>query len=129
MVPLKPEIPININKLFEFVFPKKEKYINEKIIFYLRLYTDLVRAEDNISKSRYKKMINLLKVVRNTTKGTTFKEDELYLKRIRQISNEILSNVKCVKCRSKDCQICDSAHMKTKLQLAQNICILRILKR
>ena len=129
MVSLNKEITVNFNKLMDFLFPKHEKYINEKILFYIRVYTDLISAQVNISKIHYKRATNYLKVVRNMCRGHQFKEEELYIKRIYEIVNGILANIRCVRCRAKDCDVCNPAHARTKLQLAQNICILRILKR
>ena len=113
----------------EFVFPKKEKYINEKIIFYLRLYTDLTKAEEKMNEAGFRRMINLLKVVRNMAKSTVFKEEEAYLKRIREIASSVISNKDKIRRAIKRDPADVPLHAKTKLQLAQNICILRILKR
>ncbi len=129
MVQLNKDISINLNKLIGFIFPKKEKYLNEKMIFYIRLYTDLVRAEDAMTIERFNKMINLLKVVRNMSRESKFKEEESYLKRVREIANSIISNGSLIKSAIRKDPACDPLHAKTKLQLAQNICILRILKR
>jgi hypothetical protein len=123
------DIAISLNKLIEFVFPKKEKYINEKIIFYIRIYTDLVKAEERMTPERCKGIINLLKVVRNMSRNSDFKEEEAYLKRIKEITNSIIFNNKKIIKEVKKDPLGDHFHAKTKLQLAQNICILRILKR
>ena len=129
MVSINKDISINLNKLIGSIFPKKEKYLNEKIIFYIRLYTDLIRAEDKMTLDGFNKMINLLKVVRNMSRDPKFKEEEAYLKRIREIVNSIISNGSIIKRAIRKDLACDPYHAKTKLQLAQNICILRVLKR
>lgn len=129
MVPINKDITINLNKLIGFIFPKKEKYLNEKTLFYIRLYTDLIRAEDRMKLDGLNKMINFLKVVRNMSRDLKFKEEEAYLKRIREITNSIISNASLIKQAIRKDPMCDPFHAKTKLQLAQNICILRILKR
>ena len=129
MVPLKKEVSISLNKLLGFVFPQKEKYKNEKNLFYLRLYSDLIRAEDRLNPEKCKTMTNILKVVRNMARTTEFKEEEAYLKRIRDIASEVISNMNKIKVQIKKDPIGDPMHAKTKLQLAQNICILRIMKR
>ena len=129
MVPIEKDITINLNKLIGFIFPKKEKYLNEKIIFYIRLYTDIIKAEDKMNLDGFNKMVNLLKVVRNMSRNTKFKEEEAYLKRIREIVSSIISNASIIKKAIKKDPAGDPYHAMTKLQLAQNICILRILKR
>ena len=129
MVPINKDITINLNKLIGFIFPKKEKYLNEKVIFYLRLYTDLIKAEEKMTLNGFKRMSNLLKVVRNMSRNSKFKEEEAYLKRIREIVSSILSKSLTIKSEIRKDPACDPCHAMTKLQLAQNICILRILKR
>jgi hypothetical protein len=128
MVPLNKTVPINLNALIKFIFPKKEKYMNEKIMLYIRLYTDLVRAEEKLISSNFARSINLLKVVRNMSRAE-FKEEEAYLKRIRDIVNSIISNIASIKRELRKDPNCDPLHARTKLQLAENICILRVLKR
>lgn len=129
MVPLNKDIAINLNKLINFVFPKKDKYITEKTLFYLRLYTGLIKAEDKLTPDGCSRMVNILKVVRNMAKSSEYKEEEAYLKRIREIANEIISNMSKIRRIINKDPTSDAFHAKTKLQLAQNICILRILKR
>ena len=122
------KIPVNLNKLIGFIFPERQKYFNEKRIYYIRLYTDLIRAEDYLTETGFKKSINFLMIIRNMTKETEFKEEEVYFKRINEIVNGILSKLKNRKNKIKN-EMIDHNHLKTKLQLAQNICILRVLKR
>ena len=129
MVPINKDIAINLNKLIKFVFPKKDKYLNEKTLFYLRLYTDLLRAETNMAEGGCNRVVYLLRIVRNMSRSTEFKEEEAYLKRIREIANEIISHISSIKRIMNKDPTGDAFHAKTKLQLAQNICILRILKR
>ncbi|MBD3164127.1 hypothetical protein GF323_02930 [Candidatus Woesearchaeota archaeon] len=129
MVRINKDISINLNKLLNFVFPQKEKYVNEKIMFYLRLYTDLIKAEEKLSIDGFKKMLNLLKVIRNMSKEAGFKEEEAYIRRINQIANSLIKNANEIRKAIRKDPTSDAYHAKTKLQLAQNICILRILKR
>ncbi len=129
MVPITRDIAINLNKLLKYVVPKRDKYINEKIIFYLRLYTDLIKAELRMKPDSWNSMVNLLKVVRNMASSCEFKEEEAYVKRIKSIASEILSKINKIKIKVAKDPSADAYHAKTKLQLAQNICILRILRR
>jgi hypothetical protein len=129
MVPFAKDMTISLSKLLEFVFPKREKYLIQRNLFYLRLYTDLIRAEEKMNPRGCKRMENILRVVRNMARNPDFKEEEAYLKRIRSIASDILSNLNRIKIKIKKDPTSDAYHAKTKLQLAQNICILRILKR
>jgi len=133
MGPISREITNHLNKVVDLVLPKKEKYLNEKMIYYIRMYTDLVRAEENLSDINFNRMLNYLRVVRNMAKTSSFKEEELYFKRIHDIVNEILKGKFSLRKQIKRCILgdayCDPYSARTKMQLAQNICILRILKR
>ncbi|MFC1800584.1 hypothetical protein ACFLYT_00865 [Nanoarchaeota archaeon] len=117
-----------LNKLMQELLPQEDKRRNEKILAYIRIYTDLIHAGNLLRKDSYKKSIEFLKIVKRFTKEFYFKEEEAYLKRINELASSILSNIRCVRCRAKDCNVCNPAHARTKLQLAQNICVLRILK-
>ncbi len=129
MVPINKDISINLNKLMDFILPKQEKYVNAKIIFYIRLYTGVMRAEDNLNAKNYGRVTNLCKVVRNIAKNSAFKEEETYLKRIRDIASEVINWTKKIEKKRKKHDLSDAYAVLTKLQLAQNLCILRILKR
>ena len=117
-----------VNKLMNQLLPQEDKKRNEKILAYIRIYTDLINAGNLLKKDTYKKTIEYLKLVKRFTREFNFKEEEHYLKRINELVSSILSNIRCVRCRAKDCNVCNPAHARTKLQLAQNICVLRILK-
>ena len=131
MGPLAREITGNLNKLLDVLRPAKGK-TNEKIIFYTRLYTDLIRAEENLKENGFFRLVNYLKVVRHQAKNCEFSDEEVYMKRIHSIANEILNNMDDLKKQIKQSELgdayADPYHARTKLQLAQNICILRILK-
>ncbi|MBS3136592.1 hypothetical protein J4401_06595 [Candidatus Woesearchaeota archaeon] len=126
MVSIKKDITQNLNRLFEFILPKKDKYANEKVIFYLRLYTGVMRAEDNLNAGNYARTINLLKVVRNTAGSTQFREESVFLERIRDIAHDSINFLSVQKKGKKQSAFYT---ILTKLQMAQNLCILRILKR
>lgn len=117
-----------INRLMRELLPQEGSKKNEKILAYIRIYTDLINAGNLLRKTTYKKSIEYLNIVKRFTKEYNFKEEEHYLKRINELATSILSNIRCTKCKSDDCNVCNPAHSRTKLQLAQNICVLRILK-
>ncbi len=122
-------IPIRLSKLLAFILPRKEKYINEKILYYLRIYTGVLQAEDNLSAHRYGKSANLLRVVRNSTRNPAFREESVFLQRIHSIADEMVEWLKKVERMNRKLEITDIYTYITKLQMAQNICILRILER
>ena len=116
-----------LNELTKFFIPADKKQ-KEKMVMYLRIYTDLIMASCYLGKPTYKRMITLLKLVKRFTKNTEFKEEQKYMQRIHEIVTSILSNIRCTYCKATDCHLCNPAHSRSKMQLAQNICILRILK-
>ncbi|MBR9698962.1 hypothetical protein GOV09_00710 [Candidatus Woesearchaeota archaeon] len=132
MVSLRKDIKINLNKFLDFVISKDELYINEKIIYYIRLYTDLVRAEENLAGG-FNRMLNYLRIVRNMAKQATFREEEVYFQRIYDIAHEIIGNQAKIRRAASKLKpgdaYSDPLGARTRMQLAQNICILRVMKR
>ena len=113
-----------LNKLVQTVLPKEDKRRNEKILAYLRIYTNLINAGNILH--RCKRCIDYCKVVKRSTREFNFKEEEPYMKRINELVSGIVSDKRWT--RSGDLQIGDPSHVRTKLLVAQNICVLRILK-
>lgn len=118
----------DLNKLYNMLISKKNTTKREKLLFYIRLYTDLLNAYNNIGKNRYKKSINYLNKAKNFTKEANFSEETLYIKRINSLITDVLKNMPCKRCKLLDCDYCDKNNVKTHLQIAQNICLIRMLK-
>jgi hypothetical protein len=122
-------IPIRaFNKLSSAILPKNKSRNNEKILYYLRIYTYLVNAYDFLTYDKYQKSFNHLHVLKNLTKECTYREEKSYVNIISDIVKEINSNKDEIIRRLSEYHASDPAHSRTKLQLAQNMCIMRILK-
>ena len=118
----------SFDKILEKLVPKKDRLKNEMVVHYLRIYTHLVMAGDMLTAGGYERSMNLLTIVRNLTKNCSFREEEPYYRNICKITSDILVQRSKIKRRIKAYNASDPAHTKTKLHLAENICILRILK-
>lgn len=108
----------------------KERRRSEKAVFiyYIRLYTALIISLNYLDKIHYKQTISHLKVLQNFMRSSKLESEEMYLDRIKELVSLVLKGIKCGKCRTKNCTKCDRSHARTRLQLAQNICILRMLE-
>lgn len=96
-----------------------------KIAYYLKLYTSLMGAELNLSKRRG---FDQLRIVKNMTSHESYQGENHYISYISSIAKVILSNQKKIqKILNKD-PVADPLYAKTQLLMAQNICVLRILK-
>ena len=100
----------------------KEK---EKIVYYLKLYTNLLRAEFTLSTRRG---FDHLKVAINMTKEASYQGETHYLDYISSLAREIISAQKKIQSGLRKDPVSDPAYAKTKLLIAQNICIMRIMK-
>ena len=97
----------------------------ERIVYYLKLYTNLMAAEVKLSSRRGFDHIN---IVIHMTKSESFQGEAHYLNYINSIVRDVMSNRKRIqRILSKD-PAADPLNAKTQLLMAQNICVLRILK-
>ncbi len=108
----------------------KERRRSEKAVFiyYIRLYTSLIISMNYLDKTHYKESISHLKILKNFMRSSKIESEEIYLNRIKTLVSLVLKSIKCGRCRAKNCIKCDKSHARTRLQLAQNICILRMLE-
>lgn len=120
---------VNIYKAFfdknimPLVVEKSKK--QDPILFYLKLYTHLISTLDEL---QYIRGVNRLKIVSNLTREASHSGEGHYIKYINTIAREILSDrVKIQRMIIKD-PTSDPLRSKTKILMAQNICMLRILK-
>lgn len=109
----------DINKVFQNISKHKVAKRNKKILNYLRIYSHLLTARAFL-KSKVSRFKTHAIIAKKLTRGTEFEDERVYIERI----NKILSSVLSVK-RSDEAAI---SAIETKLLLAQNICILRVLK-
>ena len=69
-----------------------------------------------------------LQIAKKGINELKFEEEAPYLKRISNILNAILKNSRAIINGIREGQASDPFHVKTSVLLAQNICVLRILK-
>lgn len=120
---------VNIYKAFfeDKILPimKGGQKEHNKLIFYLKLYTHLISALDELE---YKRGFDRLKIVANLTTTESYPGEAHYIRYINAIVRDVFYNRKRIqRIQSKD-PAGDPLHAKTRLLLAQNICMIRILK-
>lgn len=100
-----------------------ERRANKKRIFYLRLYTYVVRAAEDFQRGKIRSCGYNIRIVRKFAGDCEFSREKPYAERIKNICDSILNDLK--KPRSRD----NEMH-KTKVlfRTAQGICVLRMLK-
>lgn len=128
------KIPLNtmplkkISGLLNSVFTKRDLKKGEKFINYIKIYTHLINAYDLLNKNTYKRAFDHLVIVNNLAKEFSYKGEKSYIQHIGRISKGILKKRKSIVRRLNKYSASDPAHSKTNLLLAQNICIIRMLK-
>ena len=118
----------HFKKLIDLIIPKKERRQSNIIISYIRIYTQLNNAFNLLNKENCKRAFEHLFITKNIIKQLNFQEEQHYLKRISDILNSILKNKGVIIMQIRKNESPDPFHVKTSILLAQNICILRILK-
>jgi hypothetical protein len=129
-------IPMTLNRiplrkvtgLLNKIIPKQERKQTEKVLSYLRIYTHLVNAYDMIDPEHCQRAFDHILIVKNLTKEVSYRGEKSYLENINQIAKDILKKRRSIVRRLNKYQASDPAHSKTNLLLAQNICVLRIMK-
>jgi len=120
---------VNIYKTFFekkiMPFMKKGHLEQEKLVYYLKLYTHLITAVDELKSRRG---FDRLKIVADLTSKESYAGEVHYIKYINTLVREIMHNKKRIqRILSKD-PAADALYARTKLLMAQNICVIRILK-
>ena len=118
----------HFKKLIDLIIPKKERRQSNIIISYIRVYTHLNNAFNLLNKENCRRAFEHLLIIKNIIKQLNFQEEQHYLKRISDILNSILKNKEAIITQIRMNESPDPFHVKTSVLLAQNICILRILK-
>lgn len=119
---------LHFKKLIDLIIPKKERRQSNIIISYIRIYTQLNNAFNLLNKENCKRAFEHLFITKNIIRQLNFQEEQHYLKRISHILNSILKNKGVIVTQIRMNKVPDPFHVKTSVLLAQNICILRILK-
>lgn len=120
--------PVRLRKFVKRMVTLQDKRVNSKIISYIRIFSHLNTATSIWSKKKREKGLHFLRLVKNLTSDCPFREEELYYRKINEIMSNMLSESTCNICNSHSCRHVKPQRIKTKIKLAQNICILRILK-
>jgi hypothetical protein len=104
----------------------------ERFVFYIRLYTYFVQAFDHFNMHDYSEALEFLNVARRFTKSAKLEEEEAkYVKKIDAIIKPIVPKLESLS-EQFDASPPSKrkiANIKKSLQAAQNICLLRMLKR
>mgnify|MGYP000235815190 CR=1 FL=1 len=96
-----------------------------KLAYYLKLYTNFMSAESRLTTRRG---FDHLRIARFMTEQESYPGEAHYLRYINSIARSVLSNQdKILKILKKD-PVADPLYAKSQLLMAQNICVLRILK-
>src|SRR3989338_195996 len=119
---------LNFKKLIDLIIPKKERRQSEIIIGYIGIYTLLNNAFNLLNRESCKKSMEYLQIAKKGINELKFEEEAPYLKRISNILNDILKNSRAIINGIREGQASEPFHVKTSVLLAQNICVLRILK-
>jgi len=128
LIPLHKSPIKRIGSLLNKVFTKQEKKEGEKIINYIRIYTNLVNAHTLLNKEDYARAFNYATITKNLTRDFYDSSEKHYIDRINNIVADVLRKKSTIIRRLNRYEAADPAHAKTDLLLAQNICILRIMK-
>ena len=110
-------------KIIPFLGSRKSE--QERMIFYIKLYTHLIIAPEELKSRRG---YDRLKVVYDLTRSASFSGESHYIKYINNIVKDILANRRRIQALISKDPVSDPFHVKTRLLTAQNICMLRILK-
>tara|TARA_Y100000310_G_C20701005_1_gene829883 strand:+ start:8554 stop:8883 length:330 start_codon:yes stop_codon:yes gene_type:complete len=103
---------------------REEGKNREKLIYYLKLYTHLITAIEELGSRRG---FDRLKIVSQLTRESHPGETH-YIKYIHSLVRSVFSHKRRIKNILNKDPAADPLHAKTQLLTAQNICMLRILK-
>ena len=106
----------------------ENKRKNKKVISYLRLYSHLNNAKHVWKTKTRSKPVHYLKIVRSFTDSCPFREEEPYYKKINELIRGIITEAKCKECNTYTCKHIVTSRVKIRIKLAENICMLRLLK-
>lgn len=118
----------HFKKLIDLIMPKKERRQSNIIISYIRIHSQLNNAFNMLNREKCRRAMEYVAISRRFIKRLKFEEERPYLDRILKILNQILKNRKLIINGIRKEEASDPFHVKTLVLLAQNICILRILK-
>ena len=96
-----------------------------KLAYYLKLYSAFMGAEYQLATARG---FDNLRVARTMTSQQSYLGESHYIRHLNSISKSLLRHQKRIQRILKQDSVADPLHAKSQLLMAQNICVLRILK-
>src|SRR3989338_8727178 len=119
---------VNFKKIIDLIIPKKERRQSNIIISYIRIYTHFNNALNLLNRENYRRAFEHLSLTKNIIRQLKFEEEKPYLKRISRILDSMIKKKESITIEMLKDETSDPFHIRTSMLLAQNICILRILK-
>lgn len=112
----------NIVKLVENLDPfiKRKK---RRTIYYLRVYSNLLYAESFFIRGNLDRTRQFLEISRSSELGVKIREEIQYLKKIRSLITYVLNGIEKAKIANLE-----KDRLMTRIHIAQNLCVLRILE-
>ena len=104
---------------------RKKQKEQERMLFYIKLYAHLIAAPEELQRRRG---FDRLKIVYDLTRSNQFAGEAHYIAYIHQIAKDVINNRKRIRAILAKDPTADAFHSQTTLLMAQNICLLRILK-
>ena len=114
-------------KIFTLLNQKGQRE-QEKLLHYLKIYSNLLSSQNLLKKNHSTRSFYHLKIVVTLTNETAYPGEAHYLKYINTIAREALAKRKIITRIINKNETEDALHVVTKMLMAQNICVLRILK-
>ena len=96
-----------------------------KLAYYLKLYSAFIGAEHKLDTARG---FDNLRIADGMTAQESFAGEVHYIKYLNSITRNIIRHRKKIQRVLKKDPVADPLHAKSHLLMAQNICVLRILK-
>jgi len=113
----------SLDKILSKVFVDTKRKKNRRVVYYLRLYTDLVDAQACLNPQGYTKFLYNIERVIKFARSCRFADEKKYTKKINELLNSIIEKKKTPMKNYNHLE-----HLiKTRMKIAKNICIMRIL--
>ncbi|PIZ50521.1 hypothetical protein COY28_05440, partial [Candidatus Woesearchaeota archaeon CG_4_10_14_0_2_um_filter_57_5] len=77
----------SFNKTLRSLLPGNS---TEQIVDYLRIYTHLIRATENLNPQQYRRAFQLVRIVYDRTRASTNKQEHRHMQGIRDITKQVL---------------------------------------
>ena len=98
----------------------------KKLLFYLRIYTYLITLEYTLNKLFYKRYLHTLKLLKNLLRNVE-EDEEYYSEKLIEILKGTFK-IPCKNCKLEKCIGCEKvSNIKTRIKMAQNIVLLRLI--